>query len=105
MTGATLPPAAHLPGPGESPAAFVRARAETLYHPVGTCRMGPGADGVVDDRLAVRETDDLWVIDGSVMPEIAAGHPHAPIAMIAERAAELLAAIRGPEAGFTEVTG
>ncbi len=79
-----------LPGPAENLERFIRTRSETLYHPVGTCRMGAGPDTVVDDRLRVHEAEDLWVVDGSIMPEITAGHPHAAIVMIAERAAEFL---------------
>jgi choline dehydrogenase len=78
------------PGPETNLPGFIRARSETLYHPVGTCRMGPDADSVVDDRLAVHGLEDLWVVDGSVMPSITSGHTHAPIVMIAERAAEWL---------------
>ena len=80
----------YLPGPTENLERFIRTRAETLYHPVGTCRMGVGPETVVGDRLAVHETDDLWVVDGSIMPEIVSGHPHAAIVMIAERAAEFI---------------
>lgn len=69
---------------------FIRQRAETLYHPVGTCRMGPGPDGVVDHRLRVRGTENLWVVDASIMPTITSGHTHAPVVMIAERASELI---------------
>lgn len=42
---------------------FIRQRAETLYHPVGTCQMGPGSDGVVDHRLRVRGAENLWVAE------------------------------------------
>ncbi len=69
---------------------FVRSRSETLYHPVGTCRMGPGPEAVVSDRLAVHGMEDLWVADASVMPSLTSGHTHAPTVWIAERAAEFL---------------
>jgi choline dehydrogenase len=66
---------------------FVRQRAETLYHPVGTCRMGSDPDAVVSDRLAVHGVADLWVADASVMPTITTGHPNAAVVAIGERAA------------------
>ncbi|MDP1860145.1 MAG: GMC family oxidoreductase N-terminal domain-containing protein [Gemmatimonadaceae bacterium] len=69
---------------------FVRDRSETLYHPVGSCRMGSGSDAVVSDRLKVHGLDDLWVADASIMPSITSGHTHAPTVMIAEHAADLL---------------
>ena len=68
----------------------VRRYAQTLYHPVGTCRMGSDDSSVVDPSLAVRGTEDLYVADASVMPSIPHGHTHAPTVAIAERAAELL---------------
>lgn len=70
--------------------AFVRAKSETLYHPVGTCRMGTDELAVVDPTLRVRGVDALRVIDASVMPSIVSGHPNAAVIMIAERGAELI---------------
>ncbi|GLW08004.1 putative GMC-type oxidoreductase [Microtetraspora sp. NBRC 13810] len=78
----------------EELARWVRERSETLYHPVGTCRMGADEDSVVDPELRVRGVAGLRVADASVMPVINRGHTHAPTVMIAERAADLLAAAR-----------
>jgi choline dehydrogenase len=71
-------------------AEFVRAKAETVYHPVGTCRMGSDAQAVVDTQLRVNGVEGLRVIDASVMPNLIGGNTNAPTIMIAERAAELI---------------
>jgi choline dehydrogenase len=70
--------------------AFIRERAETLYHPVGTCRMGRDAGAVVDDRLRVHGLQGLRVIDASIMPRIPNGNTNAATLMIAEKGAELV---------------
>jgi len=62
----------------------------TLYHPMGTCRMGNDEDSVVDPHLNVRGVDHLRVADASVMPSTIRGHTHAPSVLIGERAADLI---------------
>jgi choline dehydrogenase len=74
--------------------AWLRRHAETLFHPVGTCAMGPDDDAVVDVDLRVRGVEALRVVDASVMPTVPRGNTNAPVIAIAERAADL---IRGVE--------
>lgn len=71
---------------------WIRRRACSIFHPVGTCAMGPAQDAgaVVDARLRVHGLERLRVIDGAVMPRIVSGNTNAPIIMIAERAADLI---------------
>ncbi len=69
---------------------FIRAKAETIYHPVGTCKMGDDPMAVVDQDLKVRGVDGLRVIDASVMPTLVSGNTNAPTIAIAERASDLI---------------
>ena len=69
---------------------WCRASGATIFHPSGTCRMGPDAQAVVDPRLRVNGTAALRVVDCSIMPTLVSGNTNAPVAMIAERASDLI---------------
>ena len=69
---------------------FARENGQTVYHPIGTCRMGSDADAVVDTRLRFRGLDGLRVVDASVMPEMVSGNTQAAVMMIAERGSDLI---------------
>jgi choline dehydrogenase-like flavoprotein len=83
-----------LPGPEAQDESALRRHIEryaaTLYHPVGTCKMGSDAMAVVDSDLRVRGLKGLRVVDASIMPVITGGNTNAPTIMIAEKAAELI---------------
>ena len=68
----------------------IRKRAESIYHPVGTCKMGNDEMAVVDDQLKVHGVRNLRVVDASIMPLLVAGNTNAPSMMIAEKAADMI---------------
>ena len=82
------------PGPAarndDDIADHIRNTAETIYHPIGTCKMGNDAMSVVDDQLRVRLIDGLRIVDASIIPIQLTGHTNAPTIMIAEKAADLI---------------
>lgn len=84
-----LPASAQAQTP-EQIAQWVRESADTIYHPVGTCRMGPGAMDVVDSQLRVHGVQGLRVVDASIFPQIISGNTNAPTIMVAEKAAHMI---------------
>jgi len=71
---------------------WIRQNSETAYHPIGTCRMGPGANAVVDDQLKVHGLAGLRVADASIFPTMPSGNTNAPSIMVGEKAADLIRA-------------
>jgi choline dehydrogenase len=82
------------PGPAvqgeDAIASDLRSRANSFFHPVGTCKMGVDAGAVVDPELRVRGIDGLRIADASIMPSIPGGNTNAPTMMVAEKAADLI---------------
>jgi choline dehydrogenase len=80
--------------------AHLRATVQTIYHPVGTCRMGSDDGAVVDPELRVRGVEALRVVDASVMPSVPRGNTNAPTIALGERAADLIRGrVAAPAAG------
>lgn len=71
---------------------FIRSQADSIYHPVGTCRMGTSSNDVVDAQLRVHGIKRLRVVDASIMPRVISGNTNAPTIMIAEKAADMIKA-------------
>ncbi|MBV1869354.1 MAG: GMC oxidoreductase, partial [Gammaproteobacteria bacterium] len=73
-------------------ATFIRKEAESIYHPVGSCKMGNDPMAVVDDQLRVHGVKGLRVADASIMPSLISGNTNATCMVIAEKASQLILA-------------
>src|SRR5262249_18299899 len=69
---------------------WIRNNSQTAYHPIGTCRMGPGPNAVVDERLRVHGLSGLRVADASIFPTMPSGNTNAPSIMVGEKASDIL---------------
>jgi choline dehydrogenase len=87
--GPELMPGAHV-RTDEQIDAWVRRTAETIYHPVGSAKMGKDSESVVDSQLRVYGVEGLRVVDASIMPTLVSGNTNAPTIMIAEKASDMI---------------
>ena len=95
LRGAELDPGAAVSSDDEI-LAWIRANAETAYHPIGTCRMGPeGPNTVVDDQLRVHGLQGLRIADASIFPTMPSGNTNAPAILVGEKAADLIQTTHG----------
>lgn len=90
VLGSMVRPLGATDATGDALAAAVNAESHTMYHPVGTCRMGADEESVVTPKLQVRGLLGLRVADASVMPNIVRGHTHAASMLIGARAVDLI---------------
>jgi choline dehydrogenase-like flavoprotein len=102
--GPELMPGAQVTGK-EQIDAFVRASAETIYHPVGSAKMGRDGDCVVDPQLKVYGVQHLRVVDASIMPSLVSGNTNAPTIMIAEKASDMMLGRAAPAPMHVRITG
>jgi choline dehydrogenase len=79
-----------VPGPGADVTDYIRNSAETIWHPVGSCKMGRDSLAVVDPQLRVHGVEGLRVVDASIMPTVPGGNTFAGCVMIAEKAADMI---------------
>ena len=85
--------------------AYIRQSVDTIYHPLGGCRMGSDADSVVDMQFRVRGAEGLRVVDASVMPDMVGGNINAPVMMVAEKASDVIRGLAPlPAAEFSRAT-
>jgi choline dehydrogenase len=90
LRGREIAPGPHVGNDDEALAEYIRATSGTVFHPCGTCRMGADEHSVVDPELRVRGVRGLRVADASIFPSIVGGNTHAPVVMVAEKAADLI---------------
>jgi choline dehydrogenase len=90
--GAEIAPGADVQSE-EALVAYIRNTASTMWHPVGTCKMGTDPMAVVDPELQVHGVEGLRVVDASIMPTITTGNTNAPTIMIGEKAADFIKAV------------